>query len=138
MSLSLYQVVVVAVLIAGPLLSIRAVRSGAKDDLARPFRFLNLGFWGAVLSFALAMGAGALFERRGATGLLPLFITNSLLLVFYAFACAYWTSLGVLAHRTGRSWVVWVVAGLATLALGFVATYIVIGNDVRSKLSKPA
>jgi hypothetical protein len=138
MDVSLSQLVLVVVLIAGPVLSIRVVRSGARDDLARPYQFLSVGFWGAVLSFALAMGAGALFERREATGSLPVLVTNSLLLVFYAFACAYWTSLGVLAHRTGRSWIIWVVAGLATLALGFVATYIIIGNDVRSKLSKPA
>jgi hypothetical protein len=48
------------VLVGGPVLGIRMVRSGPAADLARPLTFLHAGFWGAILSFALAMGAGQL------------------------------------------------------------------------------
>lgn len=134
--MNLSQLFFVVVLIGGPILSIRIVRSGAKEDLGRPLTFLSWSFWGAIFSFALAMGAATLFETSAGTGLMPVVVANSLLIAFYLFACVYWTSLGVLAHRTGRSWILWIAAGLATLALGFVATYILMRSRVRAKLNE--
>ena len=110
----------------------------ANDDLARPFKVLSWSFWGAILSFALAMGTATLFQSDDAAGVLPVLVANALLISFCVFAFAYWTSLGVLAHRTGRNWILWVAAGLATLALGFVATYILMRSHVRPKLNKSA
>src|SRR5688572_1869624 len=133
--MNLSQLFFVVVLIGGPILSIRIVRSGAKEDLARPLTFLSWSFWGAIFSFALAMGAATLFETS-AGSLMPGVVANSLLIAFYLSACVYWTSLGVLAHRTGRSWILWIAAGLATLALGFVATYILMRSRVRAKLNE--
>ena len=101
-------------------------------DLARPLRFLHWGFWGCVLSFALAMGVDPLFAASGAS--LPTAVTGILLAAFAVFACVYWVALGVLAHRTGRSWILWIVLGLATLALGFVVSYILMVSRVRRQL----
>jgi hypothetical protein len=122
MSNSLVQLALLLIAIGVLALSIRVVRSSATDDLARPLRFLDWGFWGCNLSFVL----------------LPSVVINVLLAAFYVFACFYWTALGVLAHRTGRSWVIWVVAGLATLALGFIASYILMASRVRKKLTAAA
>ena len=99
------------------------------ENLARPLKYLHGGFWGCVLSFALAMGVGRLFPASD-TALL----TNALLAAFFVCACVYWTSLGVLAHRLKRSAAIWVVAGLATLAIGFVATYLMMTSRVRREL----
>jgi hypothetical protein len=103
-------------------------------DLARPLRFLHWGFWGCILSFALAMGADPFFAASGAEASLPSAVTNVLLAVFAVFACFYWVALGVLAHRTGRNWILWIVLGLATLALGFIVSYILMVSRVRREL----
>ncbi|HSC15286.1 MAG TPA: hypothetical protein VLI71_09235 [Gammaproteobacteria bacterium] len=118
-----------AVLVGVPVLSIRIVRSGLTDDLARPLKFLHGGLWGAILSFALAMGAGYLLTVPSGV------VYNFLLAAFYVCACLYWTAVGVLAHRLQRSWILWVVVGLATLAIGFFATYILLAVRVRKELA---
>ena len=105
-------------------------------DLARPLRFLHWGFWGCVLSFALAMGVDPLFAANGAS--LRSAVTGILLAAFAVFACFYWAALGVLAHRTGRNWIIWIVVGLATLALGFVVSYLMMASRVRRELSGAA
>ena len=120
-----------AVLVGVPVLSIRIVRSGPIDDLARPLKFLHGGFWGAILSFALAMGAGSFLDASGAS-LLPGIVYDGLLAAFYISACFYWTAVGVLAHRLRLNWILWVVVGLATLALGFFATYVWLVIRVRN------
>jgi hypothetical protein len=104
-------------------------------DLARPLRFLHWGFWGSVLSFALAMGIDPLFAASDA-GSPPSIATYVLLAAFCVFAGFYWTALAVLAHRTGRSWILWVVAGLATLAIGFVVSYFLMTSRVRTELAQ--
>jgi hypothetical protein len=101
-------------------------------DLARPLRFLHGGFWGCILSFALAMGIDELFASSD-TGSLPSIATVVLLAAFCVFAGVYWTALGVLAHRIGRSWILWVVVGLATLAIGFIVTYVLMASRVRAR-----
>ena len=138
MSNSLVQLALLLIAIGVLALSIRVVRSSATDDLARPLRFLDWGFWGCNLSFVLAIGVDPLFAASDAGAFLPSVVINVLLAAFYVFACFYWTALGVLAHRTGRSWVIWVVAGLATLALGFIASYILMASRVRKKLTAAA
>ena len=110
----------------------------SSDDLARPLKYLHWGFWGSVLSFALAMSVDPLFAASDAGAFLASVATNVLLAAFCVFACLYWTALGVLAHRIGQSWVIWLVAGLATLALGFIATYVLMATRVRTKLSAAA
>ena len=100
-------------------------------NLARPLRTLHVGFWGAIVSFGLAMGAE---PALGASAATP-FVANALLMAFIVLAFLYWTALGVLAHRTGRNWIVWVVAGLATLAIGFIVTYALMVSRVRSGVS---
>jgi hypothetical protein len=107
-------------------------------ELARPLRFLHWGFWGCVLSFALAMGVEPLFAVSGGSASLPSAVNNILLAAFAGFACVYWVALGVLAHRTGRSRILWIVLGLATLALGFVVSYILMVSRVRRELSGAA
>ena len=101
------------------------------EDLARPLKFLHGGFWGCVLSFALAMGVGRLFPASDTS-----LLTNTLLVVFFVCACVYWTSLGVLAHRLKQSAAIWVVAGLATLAIGFIATYVMMASRARREISR--
>ena len=56
-------------------------------DLARPLRFLHWGFWGCVLSFALAMGVDPLVAASGAS--LPSAVTGILLAAFAVFAGFY-------------------------------------------------
>jgi hypothetical protein len=104
-------------------------------DLARPRRFLHWGFWGCLLSFALAMGIDPLFAPSDAAWLASI-ATNVLLAAFCVFAGFYWTALGVLAHRIGQSWILWIVAGLATLAIGFIVTYILITSRVRTEVAR--
>jgi hypothetical protein len=116
--------------------SIRVVRSSPKGDLARPLKFLHWGFWGSVASFALAMAADRLFPASDAAALGSGFLTNALLAVFFVFACFYWTSLGVLAHRLGQSAAIWIVAGLATFAIGFIATYLMMGSRARREVAR--
>lgn len=125
--------VLVLALIGGPVLSIRVVTRGRQDDLARPSRVLHWGFWGATPSFGLAMLADNLLAASPAASMRP-FVLNALMIVFYVFGCFYWTAVGVLAHRLRSSWVLWVVIGLVTLAIGFVATYIVMAARVRSEV----
>lgn len=97
-------------------------------NVAQPLKRLHVGFWGSIVSFGLAMGVE---PALGASAAAP-FVTNALLAAFVALALLYWTALGVLAHRTGRNWIVWVVAGLATLAIGFIVTYGLMVSRVRS------
>jgi len=108
------------------------------SDLARPLKFLHWGFWGSVLSFALAIGVDPLFAASDASAFLASVVTNVLLAAFCVFAGFYWTALCVLARRIGQNWVIWLVAGLATLALGFIATYLLMARRVRRELSGPA
>ena len=138
MSISLVQLALLLIAIGVLALSIRIVRSGPTDDLARPLRFLHWGFWGCVLSFTGAIGADQLLAASDTGAFLQSVVTDVLLAAFCVFACFYWTALGVLAHRVGRSWVVWVVAGLATLALGFIVSYILMAGHVRKKLTAAA
>jgi len=98
-------------------------------SLARPLRSLHIGFWGTNVSFGLAMGAEPVLRESAA---LP-FVANALLAAFVVLVLLYWTALGVLAHRTGRNWIVWVVAGLATLAIGFFVTYALMVSRVRNR-----
>jgi hypothetical protein len=125
--------VLLVVLIGGPVLSIGAVRRSPIDDLARPLKFLHLAFWGAILAFALAMAAGRLF---GASVSPPLLagVANVLMTAFYVCACFYWTAVGVLAHRLKRSWILCVSVGLATVAIGFFVTYVLLVIRVRNEL----
>jgi len=104
-------------------------------DLARPLRFLHWGFWGCMLSFALAMGIDQLFPASD-WGSVPSIAIAVLLAAFCVFGCLYWTALGVLAQRTGRSWVLWIVVGLATLALGFIVSYILMASRVQTELTQ--
>jgi hypothetical protein len=135
MAMSLPELGLLLVVLVGvPVLAIRIVRSGPTGDLARPLKFLHGGFWGAILSFALAMGAGPLLDASGAS--LPSGVVyNMLLTAFYVCACFYWTAVGVLAHRLKRSGILWVVVGLAALAIGFFATYILLAVRVRNALA---
>lgn len=64
-------------------------------------------------------------------------VPYALLAVFLVCAGLYWTALGVLAHRTGRSAALWVVAGLATLGIGFVATYLLMVSRARRERLPP-
>ena len=127
--------VVLIVLIAGPILSIGIVRRGGGDNLTRPLRFLHAGFWGAVLSFAFAMGTLRLLAETATAPAVAGATSNVLAAAFYVFACFYWTSLGVLAHRLRRSAALWVVVGLATLALGFIVSYVLMATRVRAELA---
>jgi hypothetical protein len=124
------QLALVLLAIGVLILAIRIVRASPNDDLARPLTFLHWGFWGSVLSFALPVGAEQLFAASDAP-LLPIAVTNVLLAAFYVFACFYWAALGVLAQRTGRNWVLWVALGLATLAIGFIVSYVLMAGRVR-------
>jgi hypothetical protein len=133
-----FLVVALVVLIGVPLLVIPFVRRGPKDDLARPLKFLNWGFWLTILSFALAMVAQRFFPATDARSVLPTLVANLLLAVFYVFAWVYWTSLAVLVHRRGRSAAIWVTLGLVTLAIGFLATYILMASHVRTVLKTQA
>ena len=99
-------------------------------DVARPLTFLHWGFWGCVSSFAVAMGVGQLLPADTAA-LSPELLVNALLVVFFVCACVYWTALGIIAHRTGRSAALWIVAGLATLAVGFIVTYWLMATRAR-------
>jgi hypothetical protein len=142
-SVSLAQLALLAAalvaLIGVPMLVIPFIRRGPKDDLARPFKFLNWGFWSTVLSFALAMAAPRFFPATDATAILTGLVANALLFAFYVSAWMYWTSLAVLAQRSGRSATIWVVVGLVTLAIGFLSTYILMAGRVRTVLkTKPA
>jgi hypothetical protein len=94
----------------------------------RPLRSLHIGFWGSIVSFALVM---ATEPALGASVAMPV-VANALLIAFVVLAILYWTALGVLAHRTGRNWIVWVVAGLATFAIGFIVTYALMVSRVRN------
>ena len=69
MDISLLQLALLLIAIGVLALSIRIVRSSPKDDLARPLRFLHWGFWGCMLSFALAIGVGQLFAPSDAGAL---------------------------------------------------------------------
>ena len=134
--MSVPQIAVLAlVLIGGPILSVRVVPHGPKDDLGRPSRFLHWGFWGAILCFGLAMGADTLFAASPADSVPPIIASNVLMSVFYVSGCFYWTALGVLAHRLRSSWILWVVIGIATLAIGFVASYLMMASRVRIELA---
>jgi hypothetical protein len=101
--------------------------------LARPFRLLHWGFWGTNASFALAMAAQQWFiAHEPPPGISPAAVTNLSIAAFCGFAVCYWWSLGVLARRTGRSAPLWIVAGLATLAIGFFVTYVLMWRNVRA------
>jgi len=99
-------------------------------ELAGPLKYLHWGFWGCIASFAFAMGADHVVPASPSGQLL----IYALLAAFFACACLYWVSLGVLARRTGRSAALWIVAGLATLAIGFIVTYILMATRVRREL----
>ena len=136
MTMSLPELALLLVALIGvPVLAIRIVRSGPTDDLARPLKFLHWGFWGAILGFALAMGADSLVTADDAASVLPGVATSVLAAAFYVCACFYWTAVGVLARRLQRNWILWVVVGLATLALGFFATYVLMAIRVRNELA---
>ena len=135
-AMSLPQVALaLIVLIGGPILCITIVRAGLDDDLARPLKFLHAGFWGAVLSFAFAMSTPKLLAATAVPPAVGGVASNVLASAFYVFGCFYWTSLGVLAHRTRRSTVLWIVVGLATLAIGFVVSYIAMATKVHNELA---
>ncbi len=109
----------------------------SSPDLAGPFRLLHWGFWGTNVTFALAMYAEQwLTTHAPPLGLSPAATTNLTIAAFAAFAVCYWWSLGVLAHRTGRNAAVWIVAGLATLAIGFFVTYVAMWRNVRAALAR--
>ena len=130
MAMSMPELALLLVVLLGvPVLSIRIVRSGPTDDLARPLKFLHGAFWGAILSFALAMSAGYL--QTVPSGV----VYNFLLAAFYVCACFYWTAVAVLSHRLRRSWILWLAIGLATLAIGFFATYILLAIRARKELA---
>ena len=102
-----------------------------EGDLARPLTVLHSSFWGCVALFVAAMAVGRLFPASDTA--LP---TNALLAVFFVCACAYWTSLGVLAHRQKQSAALWIIAGLATLAIGFIATYALMARRTRRAMAR--
>lgn len=102
--------------------------------LARPLRTLHVGFWGSIVSFGLAMGVEPTLGASAAA----LFVADALVIAFVVLALLYWMALGVLAHRTGRNWIVWVVAGLATFAIGFIVTYALMVSRVRAGVSAGA
>ena len=133
MRMSLLQLALLPIAIGVLLLSILIIRRSPNDDLARPLKFLHWGFWGCVLSSTLPIGVDWLFATD-AGPFLPSVVSYFFIAVFYVFACCYWAALGVLAQRTGRSWVLWVVAGLATLALGFFVSYVLMVSRVRREL----
>ena len=131
--LALFAIVVV-VLVGVPISVIPFVRRGPKDDLARPLELLHWGFWATIPTFALAMTLENFFPSGEPRNLLLELVANLLLAAFYGFAWLYWTALATLASRTGRSAPLWVAAGLATLAIGFVVSYVLMGNDVRAAI----
>jgi hypothetical protein len=135
-SVVLLQLALLLIAIGVLLFILRIVRSSPNDDLKKPSRFLHGGFWGCVLSFAVAMGVDQLFTASDAGPNLPGVISALFLAAFYVFACFYWTSLGVLADRIGRNSAIWVVAGLATLAFGFIVSYILMSRHVRNELAR--
>lgn len=124
----------VVVAVAVPLLVIPFVRRGPKNDLARPLKLLHWGFWSTIPTFALAMTVENFFPSGEARSMVLGLIANLLLVAFYGFAWLYWTSLATLASRTGRSAPIWVAAGLATFAIGFIVSYVIMGNDVRAEI----
>jgi hypothetical protein len=137
--MGLMQLALLFVAIGVLLLSIRIVRRSPDDDLRRPLKLLHWGFWGSVLAFILAMGVDRLSAANVAEQFLPrAVVVNLFLAAFYVAACFYWASLGVLAHRIGRSSVIWVVVGLVTLALGFIVSYLLMASRVRSELAQRA
>jgi hypothetical protein len=97
-------------------------------NVARPLKMLHVGFWGSIVSFGLAMGVEPVL---GASAAAPV-VANALIAAFVVLALLYWTALAVLAKRTGRNWIIWVVAGLVTLAIGFIVTYALMVSRVRS------
>ncbi len=137
MRISLLQLALLPIAIGVLLLGVLIVRRSPEGDLARPLKFLHWGFWGSVFSSALPIGVDWLFATD-AGPFLPSVVSYLFMAVFYVFACFYWAALGVLAQRTGRSWVLWVVAGLATLAVGFFVSYLLMTSRARRELSGPA
>ncbi len=109
----------------------------SSPDLAGPLRLLHGGFWGTIAAFALAMGAQQwLTTHEPPLGLSSAAAGNATIAVFAVLAVCYWCALGVLAQRTGRSPALWIVAGLATLALGFFVSYVAMWRNVRAALRR--
>jgi hypothetical protein len=130
MGISWLQLALVFIAIDVLLLSVWIVRRSPRDDLARPLKILHCSFWGCVLCSAFPIGADWLLATD-AGPFVSSVVSNLFLAAFYVFACFYWSALAVLAQRTGRSWILWVVAGLATLAIGFFVSYVLMARHVR-------
>jgi hypothetical protein len=108
--------------------------------LDRPLKFLDWGFTGMVVAVLLFVAAAFVFG--GPSELPPTVESLSVIGVvglLYAAGWLFAASLAVLAHRTGRSWIVWLGLTWLTAPIGPVVAYMSMRGHARmEQLSRRA
>jgi hypothetical protein len=125
---SIWQLVILLLIFGGPIAMYFVISSGPKDDIRRPLKFFHGSFWIAVVGTVVFFVVGAAvddFDTVAAElGLLAL--------VLIVAGWSYLVALGVLASRTGRSWILWAGLTLLTSPLGTIVSYLMMSSRAKS------
>ena len=120
---SVYQILILLALCGIPLMYFIITR-GATDDIQRPLRFFHWSFWIAVV-------ADVLFIFLSISAANPDSVGASLGLALVS-SWSYLIALGVVASRTGRSWILWVGLTFITSVFGMVVSYAMMSGRAES------
>jgi hypothetical protein len=125
------RVLLLIVLFGSPFFAYFAMTSGvSRDDLNRPFRFLNWTFAVLIVGLIALVALGTMMgDDQPQPSPVVQLLLFALIVAWAANGFAFWVALGVLAKRLHRSPIIWIGAAFLTNPVGpFVAYFMMRGN----------
>jgi len=132
MGVSFWQVAILVVLFGVPVAMYFVISGGPKDDIRKPLTFFHWSFWVSVAAVVLLVVVALVADDPDA----PAPILLALFIVLSVAGWSYLIALGILASRTGRSWILWAGITFLTSPFGTIVSYIAMSTRTKSLAGK--
>jgi hypothetical protein len=127
--MSIWQLLIILLLVGAPVAMYFIISGGPRGEIQRPLKFLHGSFWSYVVAGVLLVASALAVDDTDSIG----GVLASLFVVLNVASWSFLISLGVLASRTGRSWILWAGLTFITGPLGTILSYFAMSNRIKDE-----